>query len=139
MLLQPKKRKYRKQMTPYLRWISKKWNFVSFGDYWIKAIENGFVSNRQIEATRKVIVRRIRKIWKLWIRIFPDTPITKSWLEMPMWKWKWAVDKYVARVKKWKVLFEMWWIPEELAKECFEKASPKLPIKVRFVRKGEVR
>ncbi len=139
MLLQPKRRKFRKQMTPYLRGTSKWWNSVSFWEYWIKAMENWFVSNRQLEAVRKVIVRRVRKIWKIRIRVFPDTPITKCWLEMPMWKWKWEVDRFVARVKRWKVIFEIWWVSEELAIECFEKSLHKLPIKVRLVRKWEIR
>lgn len=138
-MLQPQRRKFRKQMTPYLHGISKWWNNVSFWEYWIKAMENWFISNRQLEAVRKVIVRRVRKIWKIRIRVFPDTPITKGWLEMPMWKWKWEVDKFVARVKRWKIIFEIWWVSEEMAIECFEKSLHKLPIKVRLVKKWEIR
>ncbi len=139
MLLQPKSRKFRKQMTPHLSGTSKAWNTVSFWDFWIKAIENGFVSNRQLEAVRKVIIRRVKKTWKLWIRVFPDTPITKWGLEMPMGKWKWEVDRFVARVKRGKILFEIWWVSEELAAESFEKCVNKLPIKVRLVRKWEIK
>ena len=139
MLLQPKRWKFRKQMTPFVKGVSKWWNSVAFWDFWIKSIENWFVSNRELEAVRKVIIRRIRKIWKIRIRVFPDTPITKWWLEMPMWKWKWDVDKFVARIRRGKVLFEMWWIPESLAKECFDKALYKMSLKVRFVKKWEIK
>lgn len=126
-------------MTPHLSGVSKWGTTVSFGTYGLKAVENGFVTNRQIEAARKVIVRRIRKIGKLRIRVFPDTPITKSGLEMPMGKGKGEVDRYAARVKRGKILFEIWGVNEELATECFVKATKKLPLKARVVIKGEIK
>ncbi len=139
MLLQPKKRKFRKQMVSPIRWKAKSWRYVAFGDFWLKAMQSWYVSNRQLEAARKVIIRRIKKIGKMWIRVFPHTPITKSWLEMPMGKWKWEVDKYCARVKRWKILFEVGWVNRELAEESLMSATYKLPIKCRFVVKWELR
>lgn len=73
------------------------------------------------------------------MRVFPDTPITKWWLEMPMGKWKWEVDKFCATVKRWKILFEIWWVPEELAIEALSMSIAKLPIKCRVVKKWEIR
>lgn len=96
MLMQPKRRKYRKQHIPVLKGKAKKGYEVTFGQYGLKAMQNGYLSSRQIEAVRKVIVRRTRKIGKIWIRVFPDTPFTKKGLEMPMGKGKGDVDQYKA-------------------------------------------
>lgn len=139
MLLQPKKWKHRKQMTPPVTGIAKNGHYVAFGDFWLKSIDNWFVSNRQLEAARKVIVRSIRKIWKMRTRVFPDTPITKGWLEKPMGSGKGEVDKYVARIKRGKILFELGWVNKAIAYECLTKAMHKLSVRTRVVFKGEVR
>lgn len=139
MLLTPKRWKYRKPIIRSLKWKSTRWTSVSFWDYWLKAITSGYISNKQIEASRKVIVRHIRKIGKIWIRIFPDTPFTKKWLEMPMGTGKGDVDIYTAPVRKWKILFEISWLDEEEAKKVLISASKKLPVKARVVAKGEIR
>ena len=139
MLLTPKRWKYRKPIIRSLKWKSTRWTSVSFWDYWLKAMTSGYISNKQIEAARKVIVRHIRKIGKIWIRIFPDVPFTKKWLEMPMGTGKGDVDIYTAPVRKWKILFEISWLDEEEAKKVLISASKKLPVKARVVAKGEVR
>ncbi len=139
MLLMPKKWKFRKQFVKNLSWKAKNWDEVSFWDYWIKAIESWYISNRQLEATRKVIIRHVRKVWKIWFRVFPNVPITKKWLEMPMGKWKWDVDIYKAAVKKWKIILEITWLSYEQAKDVLFRASKKLPIRTRIVSKWEIR
>lgn len=139
MLLTPKRWKYRKPIIRSLKWKSTRWTSVSFWDYWLKAITSGYISNKQIEAARKVIVRHIRKVGKIWVRIFPDTPFTKKWLEMPMGTGKGDVDIYTAPVRKWKILFEISWLDEEEAKKVLISASKKLPVKARVVAKGEIR
>lgn len=112
---------------------------VSFGEFALKATTSKYVSNRQIEAARKVITRYIKKIGKLWIRVFPDVPVTKMALEMPMGKGKGDVDKYVARVKKGRILFEISGVDREFAQEVLKKASYKLSLDTRFVEKGEIK
>lgn len=138
-LLTPKSWKYRKQMRWRIEWASSRWNYVSFWDYGMKATTNAYITNRQIEAARKVIVRYTRKVWKLWIRVFPDLPYTKKGLEMPMGKWKWDVDKFVVRVKRWRILFEVNGLDKKTAMEAFRQASYKLPVWTRITEKWEVR
>lgn len=139
MLLTPKRRKHRKQMIPSLKWKSTRGCSVIFWEYWLKAITSWYISNREIEALRKVIVRHTKKVWKLWIRVFPDIPFTKKWLEMPMGKGKWDVDIYKAAVRKGRIIVEVSWIDEDLAKKILLSASKKLSIKSRFVVKGEIK
>jgi len=139
MLLSPKRRKYRKPIVRSLTGKSFRWSTVVFGDYWLKATTSAYISNKQIEATRKVIVRAIKKVGKLWIRVFPDQPFTKKWLEMPMGTWKWDVDIYTAPVRKGKILFEVSGLSEEIAKQTLIKAGKKLWIKTRFVKKWEIK
>ncbi len=138
MLLTPKRRKHRKQIVPSLKWKSARWNTVSFGDFWLKATTSWYISNRQIEAARKVIVRHTKKVWRLWLRVFPDVPFTKKWLEMPMGKGKWDVDIYKAPVRKGKIILEVWWLDKELTEKILTSASKKLPIKARVVAKWEL-
>ena len=138
MLLTPKRRKHRKQIVPSLKWKSARWNTVSFGDFGLKATTSWYISNRQIEAARKVIVRHTKKVWRLWLRVFPDVPFTKKWLEMPMGKWKWDVDIYKAPVKKGKIILEVWGLDAELTEKILTSAAKKLPIKARVVAKGEL-
>ena len=139
MLLTPKRWKHRKQFRPSLKWASTRWNTIAFGDYGLKATTSGVVTARQLEAARKVIVRHTRKTGQLWIRVFPDTPITKKGLEMPMGSGKSDVDEYGTPVRKWKILFEFTGLDPELAEKVVVSASKKLPIKARFVAKGDVR
>lgn len=126
-------------MTKPVTWVSKNWFHIAYGEYGIKALTNWYVTNRQIEAARKVIVRAVKKVWKLWIRIFPDVPITKHGLEQPMGRWKGDVDRYAARVKKGKILFEIAWAQEADAIKYLTEAIYKLPIKARVVKKGDIR
>ena len=139
MLLTPKKWKYRKQIVPSLKWKSYRGSTISFWEYALKATTSWYVTNKQLEAARKVIVRHTRKVGQLWMRVFPDTPITKKGLEMPMGSGKWDVDIYAAPVRKWKILFEISWLSRELAEEVIVSAAKKLPIKARFVAKGEIK
>lgn len=138
-LLAPNRWKFRKQRRWTLSGISTSGNYVAFGEFWLKATDSAYITSRQIEAARKVIVRYVRKTGKIWIRVFPDLPYTKKWLEMPMGKWKWDVDHYRVRVKRWRVLFEVNWIDKATAVEAFKQASYKLPLKTRTVERSEVR
>ncbi len=112
---------------------------ISFGDYGLKALESEFITNRQIEAARKVIVRYTRKVGKLWIRMFPDVPMTKKGLEMPMGKGKGDVEKFVARVKRGRIMFEVTGLDAETAKKCLTAAGKKMPVKTTIIAKGEIR
>jgi len=138
MLLVPKRWKHRKQF----RWRIQgkaKWNtYVAFGDYGIKALENAYITSRQLEAARRVLVRYNRKVGKIWTRIFPDIPYTKLGLEMPMGKGKGWVDHYVARVKRWTIMMEISWVSEEVAKEAIKQAGYKFPVKVKMVARHEI-
>lgn len=139
MLLTPKRWKYRKPIIRSLTWKSYNGSTVAFGEYGVKAVTSGYLTNRQLEAARKVIIRRVRKVWKIWMRVFPDVPFTKLWLEMPMGTGKGDVDIYTAPVRKWKIIFEVSWLSMEDAKEALIKCGKKLPIKVRVVAKWEVK
>lgn len=114
-------------------------NQVSFGDFGLKAMTSSYVTNRQLEAARKVIVRYTRKVGKMWIRVFPDVPYTKKGLEMPMGTGKGEVAFYQARIKKGWVLFEVSGLDRTTAEEAFKMAWFKLPMKVRLVEKGEIK
>lgn len=138
MLLMPSRWKHRKQFRPHLSGIASRGTRVAFGEFWLKATTSWVISNKQIEAARKVIVRYTRKVWQLWIRVFPDTPITKKGLEMPMGSWKSDVDGYSAPVKKWQILFEVTGLDREMVEKIFESASKKLSIKARTVARWEV-
>ena len=138
MLLVPKRWKHRKQFRWRIKWKSKGNTYVAFGDYGIKALDNGYVTSRQIEAARKVLVRYNRKVGKIWIRIFTDIPYTKIWLEMPMGKGKGWVEYYRARVKRWTIMMEMSWVPKEVAYEAFKKAGYKFGMKTKAVARWEI-
>lgn len=126
-------------MIKHISGLSVRGAEVSFGDYGLKALESDFITNRQIEAARKVIVRYTRKIGKLWIRIFPDVPMTKKGLEMPMGKGKGDVEKFVARVKRGRVMFEVTGLDEDTAKKALSSAAKKLGVKTTVIAKGEIR
>lgn len=136
-MLMPKKTKFRKaQRGGKLGGPTEKGARVSFGSYGIKAMEAGMISARQIEASRRAMTRYIARGGKIWIRIFPDVPVTKKGAETPMGKGKGAVDSYVAKVRPGRILFEMDGVAETVAKEAMRLASHKLSVKTRFVKRN---
>ena len=134
-MLMPKKTKWRKMHKRRRGGKATRMVNVSFGDYGLKSLEACWVSSRQIEATRKVLTKYIKKGGKIWIRIFPDKSVTVKGGEIPMGKGKGAVDHYVAIVKPGMVMFEMAGVSETEAKEAMKMAAYKLPVKCRYVAK----
>ena len=131
-MLSPKRTKFRKQMKGRMTGLAYRGSDVSFGDYALQATETGRVSARQIEAARMAIQRHVKRAGKLYIRIFPDKPITKKPLETRMGKGKGGVEGWVAVVKAGRVMYEIEGVTEELAKEAFRLAAHKLPLKTQF-------
>lgn len=138
-LLTPKNRKYRKEHVKHISWTASRGNTVAFGEFWLKAISSDYVTSRQLESARKVIVRYTRKVGKVWFRVFPNVPLTKLGLEMPMGKGKGEVEQYAARIKRGKIMFEVSGVTREEAQDLLIKAGKKLPVKCRVVEKGEIR
>lgn len=134
-MLMPKKSKYRKEHKRRRGGKATRTLNISFGSYGLKAITECWVSSRQIESARRVISKYIKKNGKLWIRIFPDKPVTNHGNEMPMGKGKGAVDHYVAIVKPGTVMFEVEGLDEATAKKALELAAHKLPLKAKFIAK----
>lgn len=136
-MLMPSKVKFRKQQRG--RMAGKAWrgSAVSFGDYGLKVLEAGWISDRQIEASRVAIMRFVKRGGKLWIRVFPDKPVTKKPAETRMGKGKGAPEFWVAVVKPGRILFEMEGVPEAEARRAFRLASDKLPLPTRFVTRLE--
>ena len=136
-MLMPKKVKYRKQQRG--RMAGKAWtgSRISFGDYGLKAMECGWVTDREIEAARIAITRFIKRNGRIWIRLFPDKPITKKPQETRMGKGKGAPDQWVAVIKPGRILYEMEGVPEKEAREALRLASHKLCIKTKFVKRTE--
>ena len=132
-MLAPKRVKYRKQMKGRMRGQANRGNYVAFGDYGLQATEPGWVTNRQIEAARTAMTRHIKRGGKVWIRIFPDKPVTKKPAETRMGTGKGNPEAWVAVVKPGRVMFEMEGVPEELAREAFALAAAKLPVKSKVV------
>ena len=132
-MLQPKNTKFRKQMKGRNRGLASRGNKVSFGEYALKATTSGRVTARQIEAARRAITRYVKRGAKVWIRIFPDKPITKKPLEVRQGKGKGNVEYWVAQIQPGKVLYEMSGVEESLAQEAFKLAAAKLPISTKFV------
>ncbi|MBT3549077.1 MAG: 50S ribosomal protein L16 [Gammaproteobacteria bacterium] len=132
-MLQPKKTKYRKQQKGKLRGFATSGAKVSFGEYGLKAITRGRVTARQIEAARRAMTRHIKRGGKVWIRIFPDVPITKKPVEVRMGKGKGNVEYWVAKITPGKVLYEMEGVTEEVAREAFRLAAAKLPVITTFI------
>jgi len=132
-MLMPKKTKHRKTHKVARGGKATRKINISFGSYGLKALEAHWVTSRQIEAARRVMTRYIKRGGKIWIRIFPDKPVTAKGGEMPMGKGKGAVDHYVAIVKPGMVMFEMEGVNKEMAKQAMELAAYKLPIKCKFV------
>jgi large subunit ribosomal protein L16 len=129
----PKKVKYRKQQRGRRRGLATRGSEISFGEYGIKALEPAWITSKQIEASRVAMTRFIKRGGKIWVRIFPDKPITKKPAETRMGKGKGAPEGWVAVVKPGRVLFEMEGVDEKTAREAIRLAAQKLPIKTRFV------
>ena len=134
-MLLPKKTKYRKQQRGRRRGISKGQTRVQFGDYGLKSLEAAWVTNRQIEAARIAMTRKIRRGGKVWINVFPDKPVTQKPAETRMGSGKGAPEHWVAVIKPGRVMFELAGVPEPLAKEALRLAGRKLPIKTRVVKR----
>ncbi len=137
--MQPKRVKYRKAQRGHLRGKAQAGNTLNFGEFGLQALEGAWVTARQIEAARRVIVRYLRRGGRMWIRIFPDKPVTKKPAETRMGGGKGAPDHWVAVVKPGRILFEVSGIKEDMAREALHLASYKLPIATRFVTKEGVK
>ena len=137
-MLQPKRTKFRKQQKGKNRGLAWRGSDVSFGDFGLQATEGSYVTSRQIEACRMAIQRHVKRAGKLWIRVFPDKPITKKPLEVRMGSGKGGVEGWVAVVKPGKVMFELAGIPEADVREAFRLAGTKLPLAVRVLARGDL-
>ena len=136
-MLQPKRTKFRKQMRGRMKGQASRGTEVTFGDFGLQALEPAWITARQIEASRRAIVRYVHRRGKYWIRIFPDKPVTAKPAETRMGKGKGVVDHWVAVVRPGRILFELGGVPEDAAREAMRLASHKLPIKCQFVRREE--
>jgi large subunit ribosomal protein L16 len=134
-MLMPKKTKYRKQQKGRMKGKASRGNRLNFGDYGLQALECGWLTTRQIEAARIAMTRFIKRTGRIWIRIFPDKPITKKPAETRMGKGKGPPEDWVAVIRPGRILYEMEGVPEERAREAFLLASHKLPIKTRFIKR----
>jgi large subunit ribosomal protein L16 len=132
-MLMPKKTKYRKSHKGNRGGKATRMNSISFGAYGLKTLEAKWITSRQIEAARRVMAKYTKKGGKIWIRIFPDQPVTLKGGEIPMGKGKGAVDHYVAKIKPGTMMFEIDGIPEETAKRAMILAAYKLPVKCKFI------
>ncbi len=132
-MLQPKRTKYRKQQKGRNRGMAQAGTRVSFGEYGLKTVDRGRITARQIEAARRAITRHVKRGGKIWIRVFPDVPITKKPIEVRMGKGKGNVEYWVAKVQPGRVLYEMEGVSEDVAREAFRLASAKLPVRTTFV------
>lgn len=132
-MLQPKRTKFRKMFKGRNRGLAQTGNKVSFGEYGLKSVGRGRVTARQIEAARRAMTRHIKRGGKIWIRIFPDTPISKKPIEVRMGKGKGNVEYWVAKVVPGTMLYEMEGVGEDIAREAFRLAAAKLPVKTTFV------
>lgn len=132
-MLQPKRTKFRKMFKGRNRGLAQSGNKVSFGEYGLKSVGRGRVTARQIEAARRAMTRHIKRGGKIWIRVFPDTPISKKPIEVRMGKGKGNVEYWVAKVVPGTMLYEMEGVAEDVAREAFRLAAAKLPVKTTFV------
>ncbi len=138
-MLMPKKVKFRKQQRGRRRGLATRGSELSFGDYGLQALETGWVTARHIEAARIAMTRYVKRGGKIWIRVFPDKPITKKPAETRMGKGKGAPEEWVCVVKPARILYEMVGVTEEVAREAMRLAAHKIPIRTRFVARGMVR
>lgn len=136
-MLLPKKTKYRKAHKGRIHGAAKSANTVDFGSYGLKAMAPDRITARQIEAARRALTRHIKRQGKVWIRVFPDVPVSKKPLEVRMGSGKGSPEFWVARVKPGRIMFEIEGVPEELAREAFALAAAKLPIATKFVKRHE--
>ncbi len=136
-MLQPKRTKFRKQFTGRNRGLAQRGSDVSFGDFALQAVGRGRITARQIEAARMAIQRKVKRAGKLYIRVFPDKPITKKPLETRMGKGRGGVEGWVAVIQPGRVLYEIEGVPEDLAREAFRIAGHKLPIECRVLSRKE--
>ena len=134
-MLQPKRTKFRKMHKGRNRGLALRGNKVSFGDFGLKTTERGRITARRIEAARRAMTRHVKRGGKIWIRVFPDKPITEKPLEVRMGSGKGSVEYWVAEVQPGKVLFEMEGVAESLAQEAFALAAAKLPVETTFVKR----
>jgi large subunit ribosomal protein L16 len=132
-MLQPKRTKFRKQMKGRNRGLAHRGNAVSFGEYGLKATDRGRLTARQIEAARRAMTRYVKRGGKIWIRVFPDKPITKKPLEVRQGKGKGNVEYWVCQIQPGRVLYEMEGVSEDVAREAFRLAAAKLPFSTTFV------
>lgn len=137
-MLSPKKVKYRKQQTGKMRGVARRGSNLNFGEFGLQAVECGRISSKQIEAARIAMTRHVKRGGKMWIRVFPDKPITKKPAEVRMGKGKGAPEGWVAVIRPGKILYEMEGVPRELAREALRLASHKLSVKTRFVERSSV-
>jgi large subunit ribosomal protein L16 len=137
-MLQPKKVKHRKMFKGRLRGKAQRGNTVAFGAYGLQALEFGFISARQIEAARIAMTRHVKRGGKIWIRLFPDKPISKKPAETRMGKGKGNPEAWVARVRRGRMLYEMEGVTPEVAREALRLAAHKLPIRTRFVTREDL-
>ncbi len=132
-ILMPKKVKHRKWQKGVSKGIEPRSTELAFGSYGLKSLGTKWLTSRQIEAARRAVIRYLKKGGKLWIRIFPAKPVTKKGTEVPMGGGKGGVDHYVFPIRPGRIIFELEGIPEEQAKEAFERAADKLPVKTKFI------
>ena len=134
-MLMPRKVKHRKWRKGVSKGIETRATELTFGSYGLKSLGTRWISARQIEAARRMILRYLKKGGKFWIRIFPDKPVTRKGTEVPMGGGKGAVDHYVFPIRPGRIIFEIEGIKEEIAREALEKAADKLPVKTKFIKK----
>ncbi len=134
-MLQPKRTKFRKQQKGRNRGLAHRGSSVAFGEYGLKATGRGRITARQIESARRAMTRHIKRGGKIWIRVFPDKPITQKPLEVRQGKGKGNVEYWVAQIQPGKILYEVQGVPEELAREAFELAAAKIPVPTTFVKR----
>lgn len=136
-MLMPKRVKYRKMQRGRIKGLAQRGNQITFGSFGLQATDRDFLTSRQIEAARRAIVRYIRRGGKVWIRVFPDKPVTKRAAETRMGSGKGSVDHWVAPVRPGRVLFEMAGVREDLAREALRLAAQKLPVRTQFIKREE--
>ena len=132
-MLQPKRTKFRKQHKGRNRGLAQRGSSVSFGEFGLKAVTRGQLTARQIEAARRAMTRHVKRGGKIWIRVFPDKPITKKPLEVRQGKGKGNVEYWVAQIQPGRLLYEMAGVSEDIAREAFKRAAAKLPVQTVFV------
>lgn len=137
-MLQPKRTKYRKQQGGRNKGLAQRGSTVSFGSFGLKSIDRGHLTNRQIESARIAMTRYMKREGKVWIRIFPDKPMTKKPQEVRMGKGKGALDHWVAVIKPGRIMFELDGVPEEVAREALRLAAQKLPVLTKFVKRRDL-